>query len=496
MSALWKENMAARVALATAGLLALVLVVVNAAAYAATALLIRAGTDAALLAAVQAALPVDSRESRPEPALSRETPSRPAAEPHRPGDHEEADEEAERYRSIEREDRRVQVVDAAGQVLSASAAGRLPVDPAALTAALRNGHAFASVVGDSVRRGPDWWMALRPAEEERRVLFLRAGTEIRPLLLQVAVPVGPASELLPELAKWLAVLAVGAAGISGLIAWRMSSAMYRPLRAIAATAEQIDRSNLGIRMADVWSDTTLRRLVAVLNAMVARLQTAFDAQGRFVASAAHELRGPLAAMRAELEVTLRRERPPAQYREALAGALQEAERLSALAERLLLLARFERGAGLAIEHGIPVGDLVRRAAAEVARTIGGEVRVEAPPDLVIDGDPLALERAVANLVRNGLQAGGSPVTIRVTAAGSRLTIEVSDRGPGIRAEQIPLLFEPFFRGDPARSRDGGTGLGLAIVKAVADAHDGRVEVQSEPGAGSSFRMELPRKQGG
>lgn len=208
-----------------------------------------------------------------------------------------------------------------------------------------------------------------------------------------------------------------------------------------------------------------------------------------MAAAAHELRGPLGAMRAELEVTLRRERAPAEYKAALEGALAETARLSIVAEHLLTLAR---GGAMARELAIPVHALLERVAGDVQRSAGGDVTVSAPPDLTVDGDSLALERLLSNLARNGVEAGGAPVSMSARAVvGGGVEIVVRDVGRGIPREALPHIFEPFYRADPARGRDGGTGLGLAIVKAIIDAHGGRITVESAPGAGTTFTVWLP-----
>jgi signal transduction histidine kinase len=232
----------------------------------------------------------------------------------------------------------------------------------------------------------------------------------------------------------------------------------------------------------------------VLNAMIGRLQGAFEVQGRFVAAAAHELRGPLGAMRAELEVALRRPRSAEEYKAALEGALAETARLSTLAEHLLMLARYERGVGLTVERDLDLSVLLERAAREVQRATGGQVTVSVPEGLTLDGDPLALERLVSNLARNGVEAGGAPVALEARAEQGGVAITVRDSGPGIPAEALPHLFEPFYRADPARGRDGGTGLGLAIVKTVVDAHKGTVRVESAPGQGAVFHVWLPLRQ--
>jgi signal transduction histidine kinase len=463
-----RESLPARVALTTAGLLALIMLIIAGAAYTVTALSLRQAVDAALLTTLNAVA----------------------------GGSQTARQEAERLEADDHDHRRLQVLDNTGQVQFGPAG--LPVNPLAVAKAQRDSRSYESLVESDhqwrVRTGPDWWQALTPQDGEMRVLYARGGTEAEPLVLQMAAPLGATSHVLPELLRWLIGLGAGGTAVACFITWGMARQLYRPLGAITATASDISTATLALRVPDLWHDRTLRRLIGVLNAMVARLQGAFETQGRFVAAAAHELRGPLAAMRAELEVALRRQRPAEEYREALEGALAETGRLSSLAEHLLMLARYERGAALAMEENLPLAPLLQRIAEEVRRSTGGEVAVAAPADVVVDGDPIALERVVANLARNAVQAGGSPVTVTAEGREDGVWLHVTDHGPGIPREALPHIFEPFSRAVPARGRDGGTGLGLAIVKTVVEAHRGRVEVASAPGQGTAFHVWLPRHQ--
>lgn len=429
---IWRESLPARVAMATAGLLTIVLLTISASAYVITALLLRAAVDSTLTTKIE----------RPE--------ARPGWEPWE---------------------------------------SEIPFDDRHLPPPNRDGLTFVSLIrehGELVpRTGPDWWQALTPAEDEYRVLYVRGrGGEVA----RASASMEAAHEVLPALLRSLILISILGVLLSALIAWRMAGQTYKPLRAVIATTEDINAQSLEVRVPDAWHDRTLRKLTQVLNAMIGRLQAAFEAQGRFVAAAAHELRGPLGAMRAELEVSLRRERSPKEYRAALEGALAETARLSALAEHLLTLSR---GGSFSREAGIPVPTLLERVAKEVRRATGGDVQTSAPPNLTVDGDPLALERMLSNLARNGIEAGGAPVTMAAVAQGGGVQITVADQGRGIPAESLPMIFEPFYRADPARSRDGGTGLGLAIVKTIVDAHEGKIMVESEPGVGTTFTIWLP-----
>jgi signal transduction histidine kinase len=466
---LWRKSLPARVALATAGLLTVLLLLLTLSAYALTAVLLRQGVDAALRTAVPLQGPLAEMMAR-----------------------------ANEFRGRDPGARIVQVLPADAGL---EGGGELPVDPRALDAVRRERIAFSSVAPGpdgrlQVREEPGWWQALFPVSREIRVAYLQIGQRGSAGVMMVGMPLGPSGEVLPQV--FMGMMALSAVGIvlAGLITWRMVGETYKPLRRITAIADSVTTKTLAVRIPDIWQDLTLHRLTTVLNEMVARLQEAFEVQGRFVASAAHELRGPLAAMRAELEVTLRRPRPAEEYREALEGALEETDRLTALAEHLLILARYERGVSLQVDEGLALAPLLHRVAGEIRRSLGAEVAVTVPGDVTVAGDPIALERVVANLARNGIEAGGAPVEMAVGkgAGGGWVWIAVRDHGPGVAPESVPMLFEPFYRADSARRRDAGVGLGLAIVKAIVDAHGGRIEVEQAEGGGARFVVHLPERQ--
>jgi len=478
---IWKSSLPARVALATSALLALVMALIIGSAYATTALMLREGVDRALLAA----LPVRSGSAREIVSAAERLARRFEREDD--GDHAHGRDRRER--------RDIQVLDPSGVVRFGSQS--LPVDQDALLSARRRGVAFLSLVpgrdGWVRRSGPDVLQALLPQQDELRVVYALAGDEREPVIIQMSAPLGMVSEVLPDLVNRLAFLGAVGTVLCGAVAWVMAARMYGPLRAITAAAAEVSTRTPHLRIPDLWPDRTLHKLVGVLNAMIARLQEAYASQGRFVAAAAHELRGPVAAMRTQLEVALRRERSPEEYRAALGEALAEAEHLSDVTDHLLTLARYERGASLAMERDVPLAPLLERAVTEARRCIGGEVLLECDPALCVDGDCISLERMVANLVRNGLQAGGEPVVVTAAPDGDGVVITVTDRGRGIHPADLPHIFEPFYRADPARRREEGTGLGLAIVKSVVDAHGGRISVSSEPGSGAAFTVWLPRQ---
>lgn len=445
---IWRDSLPARVALVTSALIGALLLIMSSFAYVMTANLLRQAVDTTLDSAAASlfGVPFDHR-----------------GEP-----------------SHDQHDRVEQHTD-------------LPLDPSDLAKVQSAGRLRLSLIQVNgawqPRTEPTWWQVLDPQEGELRVLYVvpRPGAPVR----QLATSMEAAHHVLPMLFRWLALASALGVALVAAVAWRMTSQTYRPLEAVIKAAQQVDARSLDQRVPDRWHDRTLRRLTGVLNEMFDRLGAAFAMQSRFVAAAAHELRGPLGAMRAELEVTLRRPRANEEYKAALEGALSEAKRLGVMAEHLLLLARYDQGKGLNVESQIPLRGLLERAAHDVERATGGTVQIVCPNDLCLDGDPLALERLFSNLGRNGVEAGGAPIQMQAEAAEQGVIVRVTDHGPGIPPEALPHLFEPYYRADPARQRDGGVGLGLSIAKAIVELHGGRIQAENRPEGGAQFTIWLP-----
>lgn len=312
-------------------------------------------------------------------------------------------------------------------------------------------------------------------------------------LLQMAAPIAPLERTLRDfilLGLLLTVLAVGAAFLVG---WRIAGTALRPTREITAQAERIREGTPAPTITAHADAEEFTRLVQVLNAMLGRLDRASAIQRRFTADASHELRGPLTALRGELDLALKRERSTAEYRETLARCREEVIRLTRVATDLLTLARHEAGLTpqdtTEVDMRLVAERVVDRLQA-VAATRGIRLSLSGPP-AVVRGDPAMLERIVGNLVDNAIKhspaEGG--VTVDLTT-GEAVVITVRDQGTGIAPEDQAQLFNRFFRGRAPHRHGESTGLGLAIAKAAAEAHGGRLEFAgNDPGA--VFRLVLP-----
>ena len=390
--------------------------------------------------------------------------------------------------ALARLDKLVQIVDAGGRVLERSASlgdAALPAPPG-LLARLGSGEPVIETLPDLA--GEPVRVVSLPIEVEGRFRYaVQVGTRLRSLRAVL-----DATRVL-FLGALLAVL-----GVVVVIGALLTRSALAPIEGLVAMARRIGESSLDRRLPALGTDDEVGRLASTLNDMLDRIERGVQTQRRFTADASHELRSPLSRLRAELEIALRRSRTAAEYEEVLRSSLEEVERLSGLTEELLALARLDAGEGAqAPPAPALVADIVTEAVARVAAearrrevALGSEVT----PGLTVDVVPGALAMVVENLLSNALKF--SPphgrVTIRTLAAGSEALLSVSDSGPGIPPDEMPRLFERFFRGRASQTPGApGVGLGLAICRAVVEARGGRITVDSRPGAGATFIVHLP-----
>ncbi|MGH3832130.1 MAG: sensor histidine kinase [Pseudonocardiaceae bacterium] len=286
--------------------------------------------------------------------------------------------------------------------------------------------------------------------------------------------------------------------LAGLGAWLLAGAALRPVERMRREAAQISARDTGRRLPVPVTRDEIAALAVTMNGLLGRLQQALERERGFVADAGHELRTPLAILRAELELAGR----PGRSRQALAEAIEQAagetDRLIRLAEDLLLLARADNAQPFLRPGPLALPDLLA-AAARGARARAAERRVSvvlhSPAQLNVAADPDRLRQAVDNLLDNATRHAPTDSVVEITATATpagTVTIEVADRGAGFPPEFLPHAFDRFHRAQAARTRDtGGTGLGLSIVAAIAEAHGGRVTARNRPGGGACVTLELP-----
>jgi two-component system OmpR family sensor kinase len=270
-----------------------------------------------------------------------------------------------------------------------------------------------------------------------------------------------------------------------------------PLDAMAVQARHITGSNLGrLRIGNAAEELTA--LAESFNELLGRLDQSFENMRRFVADASHELRTPVAVIRGEADVALANERSVSEYKESLAIILDESRRLSRLVDDLLNLARADAGRVKLQAQEFYWNDLLSECCRSVQSLAGArqiDLECRCAGDAPFFGDEELLRRMTLNLLDNAIRytPPGGKVMAELEAGEEGVRIRISDTGIGIGPEAAEHVFERFFRADKARSRgNGGFGLGLAIVKWIAESHRGAVELASEPGAGSTFTVTLPR----
>jgi heavy metal sensor kinase len=300
---------------------------------------------------------------------------------------------------------------------------------------------------------------------------------------------------LDRLRNLLLIIVPAALLAAGLGGWFMARRALAPVSHITATAAAISSSSLDRRVPVSKSKDELAYLAIIFNRMISRLEQNFKSQQQFIADASHDLRTPLTIVRAELELLLQKPDLDPETRTGVERCIIEAERLSALSNDLLLLARADsRQLGTTRERirldEFLVDSISRMTPLAKQKQISLRVDLEDPVE--ISCDPPMLRRAITNLLENAIKFSpeSSTIDVALQSRDHSALISISDHGIGISPAELPRLFDRFYRGDRARSTQG-SGLGLAIAKALIESHKGTLELESTPGAGTTARISLP-----
>ena len=306
-----------------------------------------------------------------------------------------------------------------------------------------------------------------------------------------AVPVAEAEAAVHQLLMAMLVVCAIALLPATLAAWWAARRALAPLSRIAHRASRVTAGDLSVRMGPVHTRDEIGEVSTAIDAMLERLQDAFDAQQRFIDDASHELRTPLTIARGHLETALPAD-VPAQVRDAVDIAIAEIDRMADLVDGLLGLSRGGRGNTPSVP--VDMGRLAERVV-ERSRVLGGRRwTLDVDDGMIVSGDEGALEQVLLNLIRNAVKHTGEGDRIAVSAGrhGDRIRVEVRDRGEGIDPEVLPRVFGRFVRADDARSRStGGAGLGLAICREIVERHGGTITADNAPDGGARFTIDLP-----
>lgn len=287
-------------------------------------------------------------------------------------------------------------------------------------------------------------------------------------------------------------LVVVVASFGGYVVARRS---LRPVAAMAQQARKITSESLSERLPNPNPHDELGQLAVVFNQTLQRLESSFSELKRFTADASHELRTPLTALRTVGELGLREPNNSSGLCETISSMLEEAERLSDLIESLLALARMDSSKVSVTREPIRIGELVADVGDSLSVLAAEKqqiIEVTGDDSVIVFGDRLLLRQALVNIVHNAVRYSPpqTKITIRITCRDVLKVIEVADQGPGIAPEHHGKIFDRFYRVDKARAREGGHGLGLAIAKWSIEHQGGRIELESELGQGSTFRVIL------
>jgi heavy metal sensor kinase len=327
---------------------------------------------------------------------------------------------------------------------------------------------------------------------------------VRVLLRQLALPNGdiggmilvrPIDDVrfrLVQSALLLVLIGTGLIVACALLAWRLTGGALAPVREMSAVARAITEQDLNRRLPETLpANDEIGQLARTFNAMLERLDRAFDTLQRFTADAAHELRAPISVMQTKLEVTMQKPRSVSEYVDANTTLLSEVKRLGRITDQLLLLARADAGALQSRRETLPMRELLETVIERwmpAALAAGVTLNLPTIADGSVDADPDLLDRLFDNLIDNAVRHAGAGGSVMVAAQidQGRWTIRIADSGPGIEDELRGRLFERFSRGDTARRRStGGAGLGLSICEAIVRLHDGRIELAAETDLGGA-----------
>jgi len=312
--------------------------------------------------------------------------------------------------------------------------------------------------------------------------------------LEMAAPIANADHTL-DLLRFLLLSTIPVVILIACLggAW-LSGRALKPVNDIAAAAHMISIENLAERLPVPETGDELARLTEVLNTMFARLESAVNTLSQFAADASHELRTPLAVIRTTAELALRRERTPESYRDSLQEVATEAERMTRLVEELLILARSEAATAEMPLGAVDVGEALADVCDEMRslaqmREIRIRTDVSGDGAAIVAGNRPALHRLFLVLLDNALKFSrpGGEVNLKVENIDSRVSVTIEDFGVGISENDLPHIFERFYRAEEART-GAGHGLGLSLAKNIARVHGASIEVHSTEGAGSRFTV--------
>ena len=384
-------------------------------------------------------------------------------------------------RLIERDEAFAQLADGSGAIVQSSpiVEGKPLLDPATIR---------------SIRRPTYFNRTIPGIDNTTRVIAVPVHTANGPQVVLVGASLQDRRDELIQLAATLGIGGPIALLIIAVAGWLLAGAILRPVEEMQREAAEITSSDLARRLSIPPADDEISRLGRTLNSMLERIEASFAHERRFVDNASHELRTPIAVLKAELDLALSHARSPAELEEALRSAAEETDHLARLAQDLLVLSRAS-DSGLELHRtdvdlSSLIDGVVRHFEPHAAES-GVRIEVGSTPDRAFV-DPVRIRQALDDLIDNAVRHTPAGGVVRVSAVrrDGCLHVRVEDTGDGVPAAFIPHAFEPFARSE---ANGDGAGLGLAIVRAIAEAHAGSAEIANTSEGGAAVTMELSER---
>lgn len=364
-----------------------------------------------------------------------------------------------------------------------------PGSAPALAAALRGAEATPGRPRTASVASLGAWRALRQVVyEDGRLAYVG----------EVAIPLRGVEQAMARLRFILFVVVPGVLLIASVGAWVVLNRALRPLQEAIQTARAIQAKDFSQRMRVPKTGDEVQALAETFNDMIGRLQGSFDRLRQFISDASHELRTPLAVLKGEIELGLKTQPGSRRSQDILEICASELHRMSRLVDTLLLLSNADSDKIGLQREAVPlrrVMDEMAEQARVLAEPKGIRVEVVNGSRAVVQADEMRLKQLLLNLIDNAVKytPAGGHIRLVCRSEDGHVELRVEDTGIGIAADDLPRIFDRFYRADASRSRaDGGYGLGLAICKWITEAHHGTITAESAPGRGSAFRVTLPR----
>jgi two-component system OmpR family sensor kinase len=394
----------------------------------------------------------------------------------------------------------VQVRDGSGKSLARSpnlGLIRLPL-PQSVTAMKKSGVSVFTSLSDD-----DATLLVGPPGELRYVSRYHDIPGVRPFYLQVGVSMSTFYASGSALRRLFMMIVPLGLLVAGVASWLLARRSLAPIRRIAREARALTAAHLDRRIDAAPTRDEVGELVETVNQMLDRLERAFQAQERFIADAAHELKTPVAVVLGGGQVLLQKTRSPQEYEDYLRTVRDEMQSLGRLVDSMLTLSRADAGMPLSAKRPVHLNDVVtgvvhrwqRRAEERGIRLVLSLALPDAnEPEPMVHGDAELIDSLISNLVQNGVRysPSGAVVEVEIRLAAERILLFVRDHGPGIPEEDFERVFERFYRVRRAEHGETGTGLGLAIARGVAALHGGTIEAENRAGGGCEFTVDLPR----